>query len=327
MRNVSNTWAVILAAGDGKRLREITTTTQGETIPKQFCSLRSRACLLEDAIERAYAVAPPQQVCAVVAAQHRRWWALPLSVIAPRNIFVQPANRGTAHGILLALLRLEARDADATVVLLPADHYLSDESKMARTLRVAANLASDNRDRIYLLGAAPDGPDEELGYIVPAARPGEGPEAVVAFVEKPSSERARELVKNGALCNTFIVAGTVRALLALFDAGFFKTIAAMRAALKSTAASTPSPLDALYENMESIDFSNEVLALHPERLEVLRVPPCGWTDLGTPRRVAAVVRHLPRSPAYNDAACSSPALFLDLALTSRNIRPQACAQG
>src|SRR6202008_1398846 len=60
MRSVSNMWAVILAGGDGSRLREITTTEAGEVIPKQFCSLRRRTCLLEDALERAQAVAIPQ---------------------------------------------------------------------------------------------------------------------------------------------------------------------------------------------------------------------------------------------------------------------------
>jgi hypothetical protein len=53
MRNVSNTWAVVLAAGEGTRLREITTTEAGEIIPKQFCSLQRETCLLEDAISRA----------------------------------------------------------------------------------------------------------------------------------------------------------------------------------------------------------------------------------------------------------------------------------
>lgn len=323
MRNVSNTWAVILAGGDGKRLQQITTNAQGETIPKQYCSLLRNTCLLEDAIARAYAVTLPQQVCAVVASQHRRWWSLPLSVLSPRNIFIQPANRGTAYGILLALLRLETRGTDPVVVLLPADHYLSDEATMARTLRVATNLASANRERIYLLGAEPDGPDEELGYIVAATRPSEAPEPVLDFVEKPPAERARELVADGALWNTFIVAGTVRALLGLFDDRFRETVTAMRAALDRSIMASPNRLDALYGELPSVDFSREVLQRHAERLDVLRLPPSGWTDLGTPRRVAATVRHLPRSAQDEATGGGSRALFLDLARPYQKLRPTA----
>jgi mannose-1-phosphate guanylyltransferase len=43
-------WAVVLAGGDGSRLREITTTAVGEVIPKQFCSLQKKTCLLENAL-------------------------------------------------------------------------------------------------------------------------------------------------------------------------------------------------------------------------------------------------------------------------------------
>jgi mannose-1-phosphate guanylyltransferase len=98
-------WAVVLAGGDGSRLREITTTAAGEVIPKRFCSLQRKTCLLEDAIKRAQAVAISQHICSVVAEQHRRWWSSALKPLLAQNIFVQQNNRGTAHGILLALRR------------------------------------------------------------------------------------------------------------------------------------------------------------------------------------------------------------------------------
>jgi hypothetical protein len=104
MRNVASTWAVVLAGGDGSRLREITRTAAREAVPKQFCSLLRKTCLLEDAIRRAQAVASVQHICSVVAEQHRRWWSGALDSVPEHNIFTQPKNCGTAHGILLALL-------------------------------------------------------------------------------------------------------------------------------------------------------------------------------------------------------------------------------
>jgi mannose-1-phosphate guanylyltransferase len=246
-------------------------------------------------------VALPQHICSVVAEQHRRWWSSALKALPAQNIFVQPENRGTANGILLALLQIEKRAANSVVVLLPADHYLTDEAMMARSLRTAANLAADNRGLIYLLGAEPDHPDDELGYIVPSEQRRNTATGVLRFAEKPTLEKARELIKAGALWNTFIIAGTVRALLSLFEGRFAATINDMRRALQLAESSRVGPvaLEVLYADLESHDFSRDVLELHEQKLQVLRVPSCGWTDLGTPKRVAETVHVLARARSSN----------------------------
>jgi len=48
-----NTWAIILAGGDGTRLRSLTTDETGVSVPKQFCSLRGDRSLLHEALARA----------------------------------------------------------------------------------------------------------------------------------------------------------------------------------------------------------------------------------------------------------------------------------
>jgi mannose-1-phosphate guanylyltransferase len=317
MRSFSNTWAVVLAGGDGSRLREITTTATGEVIPKQFCSLQRETCLIEDAIKRAGTAAMPQHICSVVAEQHRRWWSPVLKNLPTQNVFVQPKNRGTAHGILFALLQIERRASNSVVVLLPADHYLTDEITMARSLRIAANLAADNPGLVYLLGAEPDHPDQELGYIVPSELRRDSASGVVRFAEKPIPEKARALIREGALWNTFIMAGSLRALLALFEGHLVSTVTAMRHAL-DFAQSEPggaAALELLYANLESHDFSRDVLQRHEQMLQVLRVPNCGWTDLGTPKRVEETIRNLVqmRSPTTAmHSAFATGARYLDL---------------
>jgi mannose-1-phosphate guanylyltransferase len=327
MRSVSNSWAVVLAGGDGNRLREITTTAAGEVIPKQFCSLQSETCLLEDAIRRSQAVAMQQHICSVVAAQHRRWWRSALTSLSTDNIFVQPRNRGTAHGILFALLQIERRASNAVVLVMPADHYLTDEMTMARSLRTATNLAADNPGLVYLLGAEPDRPDQELGYIVPSEQRRDAAVGVVRFAEKPSADKARDLISEGALWNTFILAGSVRALLSLFEGHFEATMNAMRRALDLAQNERVGQvaLELLYADLESCDFSRDVLEGHEPMLQVLRVPSCGWTDLGTPKRVEETVRGLARVPS---PAIATPAAtrttYLDLASSQRHMwLPQA----
>ncbi len=135
-----DTWALVLAAGEGSRLRSLTRNEQGVVLPKQFCSLQGGPCLLQEALQRAASIAPLQRICSVVAEQHRQWWTPLLSYLPEQNVISQPQNRGTAFGILLPLLRIIERDPDATVVLLPADHYLSAEKIMAASVRTLLSL-------------------------------------------------------------------------------------------------------------------------------------------------------------------------------------------
>ena len=226
-------WALILAAGEGSRLRTLTTTASGLSVPKQFCSLRGGRALLEEAVRRASAVAPLERICLVVAAQHRRWWAPLLDTLPPENVIEQPENRGTAYGILLPLLQIAACDSAATVVVFPADHYVRDEAALAIALREAVAIAGADRDAACLLGVEPDEPDTELGYIVPAERRYHRASAVVEFIEKPFLNRACALLDQGALWNVFILASSAKALLALYESRFDSTIARLRAVIAS----------------------------------------------------------------------------------------------
>jgi mannose-1-phosphate guanylyltransferase len=305
MKHGIETWALVLAAGEGSRLHSLTRDERGVAVPKQFCSLQGGPCLLQEALQRAASVAALSHICSVVAEQHRQWWGPLLSYLPEQNVISQPQNRGTAFGILLPLLRILERDPDATVVLLPADHYLSDEKIMAGALRRAAALAHSDRESIYLLGVEPNKPDSELGYIVPSSPGRDGAAAVLRFVEKPNAARARLLLEQGALWNVFIMAASVRTLLSLFDSRFADIIAAMR-------GFESGGLDSIYQNLRTVDFSKDVLQGRESMLKVLTVPNCGWTDLGTPERVGRILEGLQElaTPPYFPAHVSLADQFM-----------------
>jgi len=313
MSTANHTWALVLAAGEGNRLRSLTTTESGVAVPKQFCSLFGESTLLEDALSRASVVAPIERICAIVAGQHRQWWDTPLAHLPAANVIVQPENRGTAHGILLPLLHILARDPHARVVILPADHHVRDKAILAHALRDAARLAEREPNNIFLLGVEPDQPDPELGYVLPDDAWGDGPSPVLQFVEKPAVAEALKLLERGALWNVFIMAATARALLALFANRYADTVSAMSAAVARDARSRGrgGATRRLYRGLPTRDFSRDVLEGREDRLQVVPVPNCGWTDLGTPKRVAETLQWLP--PATRAANAPSSA-FLNLAI-------------
>jgi mannose-1-phosphate guanylyltransferase len=104
--------------------------------------------LLQQTLVRAAGVVPQERIAVVVAEQHRRWWQRTQSSIPNGHTITQPANRGTANGILLAALSIATHDPLARLVFLPSDHYIEDESLLTAALQAAAHW-SGPRARIY----------------------------------------------------------------------------------------------------------------------------------------------------------------------------------
>jgi len=308
-------WALVLAAGEGSRLQSLTTMESGLAVPKQFCSFGGGASLLHDALARATSIVSPEHTCTVVAEHHERWWRSLSETVAPENVFVQPRNRGTAIGILLPLLRILHRDAEASLIVLPSDHYVRNEDVLASRLRDAAAEVARRRDRLVLLGFAPDDADPELGYIVPAGGRGPTVRAVSEFIEKPDVASARKLIQCGGLWNSFIFATDGQALLRAFEARCPDIVSRMRGIITTDAdaSSQQQQLQMLYDQLPSLDFSRDILQESLGRLGVAAVPACGWSDLGTPRRVAETLAQYGSMPRTRSGHLASSQGFLDLA--------------
>ncbi len=301
MNASGNTWAIVLAGGEGSRLHGLTMTALGIAVPKQFCSLRGGHSLLLEALKRAEAIARPEYTCAVVSQHHRRWWGPAFSAMPIANIVVQPRNCGTANGILLPLLYILARDPEARVVLLPSDHHVRDEQALAVALQMAARELPTRRDQIVLIGILPEEADPDLGYIVPG-RPDGAVSTVDRFVEKPDPLLAQVLVETGALWNAFIVAASGRALLQVFVQRIPQIVVDMQAMIAQnpfTADLSCAAMD-LYRDLPDLDFSRQLLVGAESLLRVLQAQRCGWTDLGTPKRLAETLRALSLSREITD---------------------------
>lgn len=297
-RGLASQWVLVLAAGDGSRLRALTTQPCGTAVPKQYCSLSGGRSLLEDAMVRAQSQVAAERVCAIVAQQHHRWWSSldALTALPQANLIVQPRNRGTAIGILYSLVHILSQDPQAQVLLLPSDHYVADEATLQRSLRAAMEHVVRCPDRPVLLGLHPEEPDSELGYIIPGDTDPFGGRTVARFVEKPELPVAAQIVRAGGLWNTFIIATSARALLDLFLPRFAPIVMEMQVIVSNalqhkTAGGWPSIVD-MYTRLPDLDFSRDLLEGRESSLSVIRVPPCGWSDLGTPHRVGETLRKL-----------------------------------
>jgi mannose-1-phosphate guanylyltransferase len=274
---VSEPWCVLLASREDPQPPKMTAHGSSAAQPPAL----NKRDPLTATLRRAATVTSLDRIAAVVAApaDHRRQSTL--KELGIRNLFVQPKHQGTAYEVLLALLLLESRLSPATAVLfLPADHIVNDEEVMTNSLMTMAEWIADEPGPVYLLGAVPQGPHDQLGYIVPWHDAMLMPIGVFEFVERPDVHRARKLINAGGLWNTFIFGGSIASLLKLFRPRFDAAIADFRAALQSD--HIERDLIGSYDRLTPVDFSQDLLARQTNNLKVLRLPRCGWWPLKSP---------------------------------------------
>ena len=160
---LSHRWAVILAGGDGVRLRDLTRLICGDDRPKQFCPLLGGECtLLQQARQRAERSVLPAQILFALTKDHEGYYLPDLGHSLCQRI-VQPCNKGTAPPVLYSLLYIAQIDPDATVAVLPCDHYYSDENAFTETLKSAFEIGANRSQSVVLLGAQPNAPQVEYG--------------------------------------------------------------------------------------------------------------------------------------------------------------------
>jgi mannose-1-phosphate guanylyltransferase len=299
----SNRWGVVLAGGDGVRLRRLTQHIAGDDRPKQFCRIYGDATLIEQARRRAERSIRPDRVLYSLNRLHEPFYAPLLGDCAGQWV-LQPQNKGTAPGILSALATIARQNPNATVAVLPSDHYYSDEGAVTRALERAFEMAEWEPDSIVMIGARPTHAETEYGWIETGAPVDLKADSfrVNAFHEKPSEEMAEVYWQRGMLWSTFtMVANAMAYLEAMFTAmpALYKLF--HRCPVERGARGEMLMDDSLYANIETGDFSRQVLAAETGRLTVHRLGPVVWSDLGDSGRALEALAHAGEEPHWAES--------------------------
>jgi mannose-1-phosphate guanylyltransferase len=295
----SEPFVMILAGGEGLRLRSLTRLIAGDERPKQFCAVLGEQTLLDTTRRRAALLTRADRTITVLTRAHERFYAPLLADVPASRLVVQPENRGTAPAILYSLLRASAMAPMSTVVILPSDHYVSDEMAFAgHVARVCAAVA-ERPDLVALLGAPASSAEPEYGWIEPGEPlPGGTLRRVGRFWEKPTTALAEILLARGCLWNTLVMVAGVPALLATIRG----TLCNLHRAFEPITASLgthaePVAAARVYRTLPAAGFSETVLSARPANLAVLPLTGLWWNDLGSPDRVTATLARLGRPSA------------------------------
>jgi mannose-1-phosphate guanylyltransferase len=288
-------WAVVLAGGDGTRLQDLTLKIAGDSRPKQFCSVIGGESLLAQTRARLEPLFHVDRMLFVVTRAHETCYREELRDVDDMRIISQPLNRGTGVAVVLALLHILQRDADAVVIFVPCDHYYSDAEACSRAIRSAISGAEQYPDSIVLVGAKAHYPEVEYGWIEPGSTISRAPSRLLRvnrFWEKPSLPQAQALLRRGCLWNTFVTVGHAKTFGDLVCSQIPDVVLSLSKALAE------SELDAAYRRMPAVDFSHQVLANQPHRLLTVPDTTSGWADLGSPTRVMDVLARNKIQPAW-----------------------------
>jgi mannose-1-phosphate guanylyltransferase len=312
-------WSIILAGGEGTRLRSLVHRWLGRPKPKQYCSFVGTRSMFQHTLDRATKLTPPDRMVTVVAQNHRHDALAQLDGRGSSTILFQPANRDTAAGVFLPLTYIRARAPQATVVLYPSDHFVYPEDRFLETVRRAVQIAQMRPDRVVILGVAPDRLELDYGWIQPGQPftdlPGEPVQAVHSFLEKPDAAQADAAILTGALWNTLVFAANVDLLWTLGWQCLPDMMPLFERLSQTIGGSEEGrALNAIYREMPAKNFSSDLLQRVPEQLAVIELTGVLWSDWGKPERIIETLRRIDRRPAFPLTCLDHP--FVPLPITA-----------
>jgi mannose-1-phosphate guanylyltransferase/mannose-6-phosphate isomerase len=187
-------YPVILSGGAGTRLWPLSR----EHYPKPLMPLVSERSLLQDTALRLDGVPDLGDALYVCNEEHRFLVAEQVSQLGrhPATIILEPEGRNTAPALTLAALYLVQRDADALMIVMPADHVMTQPAAFVDAVQQGRMDAANGA--LVTFGIVPDRPETGYGYIRRGnALQGSTAYEVARFVEKPDQQTAQEYIESG----------------------------------------------------------------------------------------------------------------------------------
>ncbi|KTD24299.1 mannose-1-phosphate guanylyltransferase [Legionella lansingensis] len=269
----------ILCGGAGSRLWPVSR----ELHPKPFIRLEGGQSLLQKTFLRAAALDDVQEILTVTNRDLFFKTEDEFREVEPTRInlsfILEPFGRNTAAAIAAAALQVaENHGPEAVILVLPADHLISDQSAFAKAIAQGVEFALEAK--IVTFGIQPQSPETGYGYIEAEGN------TVSRFIEKPTLEAAQEYVNTGRfLWNSGMfcfMAGTMLAEMELHCPDILfktKTCIELSRTAKGTGF-TQLELDSqTFDDVPDISIDYAVI----EKSTAIAVVPCniGWSDIGS----------------------------------------------
>ena len=271
-------YPVILSGGSGSRLWPLSR----EHYPKPLLSLVSEKTLLQETANRLDGIEGLGDAVYVCNEEHRFLVAEQVAELGkkPATIILEPEGRNTAPALTLAALYLVKQDPDAMMVVMPADHVMTEPQQFVAAVKQGG--VNAEQGALVTFGIVPESPETGYGYIKREAEiSGTSAYAVASFVEKPDLKTAEQYIDDG---NYYWNSGIflMRADRWLDEIGQYRPaiLSACRKSVMQGKQDTDffrvSEADFLTSPSDSIDYA---VMENTDRAVVVPIS-AGWSDIG-----------------------------------------------
>ena len=192
-------YALVIAGGSGERFWPLSRRAR----PKQLLRLVSEKALLEETVERIDGWVPQDRILILTNIEQEAAVRDLLKDFPKENILAEPVKRDTAAAIALGAGWVALRDHTATMIVLPADHLISNREAFQETMSWAATTAEETGG-LVTIGIKPTWACPGFGYIEQGepihlrSRADKGAvHRVLRFREKPNTDLAESFLRKG----------------------------------------------------------------------------------------------------------------------------------
>ncbi|HEY7472337.1 MAG TPA: sugar phosphate nucleotidyltransferase [Gemmatimonadota bacterium] len=271
--------AVILAGGVGERFWPASTPDR----PKQLLPLISERTMVRETADRLEGLVPPERWLVLTGAGIADKIATELPEMPRDQVIGEPEPKNTAAAIGLAAGLIAARDPDAVLLAMPADHAIGDPRAFRATVDEGFQLAAEE-PVLVLFGVVPDRPETGYGYVRrgdPIRSRAVQAFEVEAFEEKPDFATARALVQDGLhTWNSGLFCGRAR----VFLDEYAKHLPLMRRTIDSAVSGwrddPRAALEGFYAAVEATSIDYGVMQ-QTDRAVVVPAAKWQWDDVGS----------------------------------------------
>lgn len=287
-----------MAGGIGSRFWPVSTAA----FPKQFHDILGTGhTLLQQTFQRLRHLTSADKILVVTHKRYAELVAEQLPDMPRENIILEPARRNTAPCITYAAYRIYKRDPQASMLVAPSDHLITDDREFERVARLALETAASS-PYLLTLGITPHRPDTGYGYIQfseqQSAEENSSAEVkiVKTFTEKPDADLAQQFLDSGDfLWNSGIFIWNLTSFFSELAKHQPDLISAFNPGLPHFGSEEEHTfVDEIYPSCpnESIDYG-----LMEKSSQVYVIPAdFGWSDLGT---WGSLYSHSPRDEEGN----------------------------
>ena len=270
---------VLLAGGSGTRLWPLSR----KSYPKQFASLFAGETLFQESAKRLVSSETlhfdPQITITNSDFRFIIIEQLQALGINPGSVLIEPESRNTAPAILAAAIYASRGNPDATILIAPSDHVITNTSAFHKA--ILEGLKETKKGRIVTFGIKPTRPETGYGYLELSRASSDAAVPIQRFIEKPNADAANAMLNAGNyLWNAGIFLFRVEDMIDAFQTHAPELMVLVSEAIEQGHTDlgffrlAPEPW-AKCENV-SIDFAIM------EKVNNLSVVPfsSGWNDLG-----------------------------------------------